>query len=113
MIGIQESARVNNVIVFIKVVDRPPVHRRSGLPLRLDRQLGRHVHPADEHRASSATTAGAGSSAAAGVVFFAYIGFDAVSTTAQEAKNPQRDMPIGIIGSLVDLHDPLRASARS
>ena len=38
---------------------------------------------------------------AAGVIFFAYIGFDAVSTAAQEAKNPQRDMPIGIIGSLV------------
>ena len=37
---------------------------------------------------------------AAGVIFFAYIGFDAVSTTAQEAKNPQRDMPIGILGSL-------------
>ena len=36
----------------------------------------------------------------AGLVFFAYIGFDAVSTAAQEAKNPQRDMPIGIIGSL-------------
>lgn len=39
--------------------------------------------------------------AAAGVIFFAYIGFDAVSTTAQEAKNPQRDMPIGILGSLI------------
>jgi APA family basic amino acid/polyamine antiporter len=37
----------------------------------------------------------------AGIVFFAYIGFDAVSTAAQEAKNPQRDMPIGIIGSLL------------
>ena len=37
----------------------------------------------------------------AGVIFFAYIGFDAVSTAAQEAKNPQRDMPSGIIGSLV------------
>ena len=37
----------------------------------------------------------------AGLVFFAYIGFDAVSTAAQEAKNPQRDMPIGILGSLV------------
>jgi APA family basic amino acid/polyamine antiporter len=35
------------------------------------------------------------------VIFFAYIGFDAVSTAAQEAKNPQRDMPIGILGSLV------------
>ena len=39
--------------------------------------------------------------AAGGVIFFAYIGFDAVSTTAQEAKNPQRDMPIGILGSLL------------
>jgi APA family basic amino acid/polyamine antiporter len=39
--------------------------------------------------------------AGAGVVFFAYIGFDAVSTAAQEAKNPRRDMPIGIIGSLL------------
>ena len=37
---------------------------------------------------------------AAGMIFFAYIGFDAVSTAAQEARNPQRDMPIGIIGSL-------------
>src|SRR4029078_11913271 len=36
----------------------------------------------------------------AGLVFFAYIGFDAVSTAAQEAKNPQRDLPIGILGSL-------------
>lgn len=38
---------------------------------------------------------------AAGIVFFAYIGFDAVSTTAQEVKNPQRDLPLGIIGSLI------------
>src|SRR5207237_9421388 len=38
---------------------------------------------------------------AAGGIFFAYIGFDAVSTAAQEAKNPKRDMPIGILGSLV------------
>ncbi len=36
----------------------------------------------------------------AGVIFFAYIGFDAVSTAAQESRNPQRDMPIGILGSL-------------
>jgi len=38
---------------------------------------------------------------AAGVIFFAYIGFDAVSTAAQETKNPQKNMPIGIIGSLI------------
>ena len=40
------------------------------------------------------------SSARPGIVFFAFIGFDAVSTAAQEAKNPKRDMPIGILGSL-------------
>ena len=44
---------------------------------------------------------------AAGVIFFAYIGFDAVSTAAQETKNPQRDMPIGILGSLRHLHRAL------
>ncbi len=42
-----------------------------------------------------------GIGAAAAYIFFAYIGFDAVSTTAQEAKNPQRDLPIGIIASLL------------
>jgi amino acid transporter len=47
-----------------------------------------------------ANSAGAAWCAAAGVIFFAYIGFDAVSTAAQEAKNPQRDMPIGMLGSL-------------
>ena len=45
---------------------------------------------------------------AASVVFFAYIGFDVVATTAEEAKNPQKDLPRGILGSLVDLHGPLR-----
>ncbi len=55
-------------------------------------------------RAASASTACV---RGASVVFFAYIGFDAVSTAAQEAKNPQRDMPIGILGSLVDLHADL------
>jgi APA family basic amino acid/polyamine antiporter len=43
----------------------------------------------------------AGVSSAAAIIFFAYIGFDAVSTAAEEAKNPQRDMPIGIIASLI------------
>ncbi len=47
------------------------------------------------------TSAGAGFPTAAASIFFAYIGFDAVSTAAQEAKNPKRDMPIGILGSLV------------
>jgi len=61
------------------------------------------VHPAnwghDWHSFAPFGFAGIGS--AAGYIFFAYIGFDAVSTTAQEARNPQRDLPIGIITSLV------------
>ena len=48
----------------------------------------------------SASTAGAAILRGAGVIFFAYIGFDAVSTSAQEAQDPQRDMPRGILGSL-------------
>jgi APA family basic amino acid/polyamine antiporter len=65
--------------------------------------LGSHyVHPAnwgnDWH--SFAPFGVAGISSAAAYIFFAFIGFDAVSTTAQEAKNPQRDLPIGIIASL-------------
>ena len=50
---------------------------------------------------NSVNMAGADILRGAGVIFFAYIGFDAVSTAAQEARNPQRDMPIGILGSLV------------
>jgi APA family basic amino acid/polyamine antiporter len=97
VIGVQESARVNNVIVFIKV-SILILLIALGLPL-IDRANwgGPLIQPADEwfHLGWS------GIFRAAGVVFFAYIGFDAVSTTAQEAKNPQRDMPRGIIGSLV------------
>ncbi len=85
-------------------------HRRRQGRRRPDGHRGRRafvktgelapVHPA-EHRRVRRTSAGAASCAGAGVIFFAYIGFDAVSTAAQEAKNPQRDMPIGILGSLV------------
>ena len=60
-----------------------------------------------DRRTSGSITAGAGSCRAAGLVFFAYIGFDAVSTTAQEAKNPQRDMPIGHHRLADHLHHPV------
>ena len=73
-------------------------------------QLG-SLHPG-QHRGARSTSGQVGSWSGAGVVFFAYIGFDAVSTAAQEAKNPQRDMPIGIIGSLADLHRPLHDRLR-
>jgi APA family basic amino acid/polyamine antiporter len=97
VLGVQESARVNNVIVFVKV-SILVLLIALGMP-KIDTANwgGPFIPPSTEwfHYGWS------GIARAAGVVFFAYIGFDAVSTTAQEAKNPQRDMPVGIIGSLV------------
>jgi basic amino acid/polyamine antiporter, APA family len=92
-IGIQESARFNSLIVVIKVV-----------VVLFVLGLGSHyVHPANWGTSwhSFAPFGFAGIGAGAAYIFFAYIGFDAVSTTAQEAKNPQRDLPIGIIVSLI------------
>ena len=97
VVGVSESARVNNVIVFVKV-SILVLLIALGLPLVNSQNWGGPFIPASTewfHFGWSGVTR------AAGVVFFAYIGFDAVSTTAQEAKNPQRDMPIGIIGSLL------------
>ncbi len=93
VIGIQESATFNAGIVAIKV----------GVVLFII-LLGLHyVKPANwGHDWSSFAPRGiSGIGEGAAYIFFAYIGFDAVSTTAQEAKNPQRDLPIGIIASLV------------
>jgi len=93
VVGIQESAKFNSAIVFIKVA---VVLFIIGLGIA-------YIHP-DYWGHSWSTFAPfgfAGISAAAGYIFFAYIGFDAISTTAQEAKNPQRDLPIGIILSLL------------
>jgi basic amino acid/polyamine antiporter, APA family len=93
VIGIQESASFNALIVFIKV---SVVLFIIGLGfLYIDRGNWGH----DWH--SFAPMGFSGISAGAAYIFFAYIGFDAVSTTAQEAKNPQRDLPIGIIASLL------------
>ncbi|HEV3165836.1 MAG TPA: amino acid permease [Isosphaeraceae bacterium] len=96
VIGVQESARVNNVIVFIKV-SILVLLIALGLPLINRENWGGSFIPPSQ---GLFVYGWSGIFRAAGVVFFAYIGFDAVSTTAQEAKNPQRDMPIGIIGSL-------------
>ena len=99
-----ESAKVNNVIVAIKVTVLVAFILVGGciiLPnLRdLRAQLG-PVHPASRP-ARRASSAWSGILRAASIVFFAYIGFEAVSTAGQEAKNPAKDMPFGIIGSLV------------
>lgn len=92
VIGIKESARFNAVIVAVKV----------GVVLFVLGLGSHYVNKAnwgsDWHTFAPMGVSGIG--LAAGLVFFSYIGFDAVSTTAQEAKNPQRDMPIGIIVSL-------------
>ncbi len=110
--GTQESATVNAIIVFIKVAvvlifiaigwqyikpenyvpylipeNTPPVLDKAGKVIAEYSQWNKHGW--------------GGVLGGAGIVFFAFIGFDAVSTAAQEAKNPKRDMPIGILGSLV------------
>jgi APA family basic amino acid/polyamine antiporter len=102
--GTKESAMVNGIIVVLKV---------SIVMLFIGIGWG-FINPANHTPLIPAPTTYVtpqgithayggilGILGAAGVVFFAYIGFDAVSTAAQEAKNPKRDMPIGILGSLV------------
>lgn len=92
VIGIGESAKFNGFIVALKI----------GVVLFV---LGLGSHYVDRANwghdwHTFAPTGFGGIGLAAGLIFFSYIGFDAVSTTAQEAKNPQRDLPIGIIVSL-------------
>lgn len=97
VIGVQESARFNNVIVAIKttvilmflVAGVSYVNTANWVPF-IPENTGEFGH-----------FGWTGVFRGAAIIFFAYIGFDAVSTAAQEAKNPQRDLPIGILGSLV------------
>lgn len=103
VIGIQESANVNSAIVVIKV---SVLLVFIGLGASF---LAGHmsIASANWHPFIPANTGKFGQFGwsgilqGAGVIFFAYIGFDAVSTAAQEAKNPGKDMPVGILGSLV------------
>jgi APA family basic amino acid/polyamine antiporter len=96
IIGIKESASFNNVMVIIKVsvillfiaIGFAFIQTGNWHPF-IPKNTGEWGH-----------FGWSGVLRAAGVIFFAYIGFDAVSTAAQEAKNPQRDMPVGILGSL-------------
>jgi APA family basic amino acid/polyamine antiporter len=87
--GIKESSTFNIIIVTIKL-----------LVLAFFVVVGsRHINPANWH--PFAPNGFAGIKAGAAIVFFAYIGFDCISTVAEETRNPKRDMPIGIIGSLI------------
>ena len=96
VIGIKESANVNNVVVVIKVAVVLMVIA-AGAVFFNTRNFSPFV-PANTGTFGEYGLSGIFRGAA--VIFFAYIGFDAVSTSAQEAKDPQRDMPVGIIGSL-------------
>jgi APA family basic amino acid/polyamine antiporter len=102
VVGIKESANLNSVIVMVKLgvvgvflvlgtyflFRHPEIARANWHPF---------IPPPDGH----GNFGWGGIPRAAASIFFAYIGFDAVSTAAQEAKNPQKDMPLGILGSLV------------
>jgi basic amino acid/polyamine antiporter, APA family len=122
IVGVSESATVNNVIVFIKLsvviafiaigafyvhphlwsplvpaqVPAPP----PGTPMDMQHQIGRALMDVITGAKSSHYGLG-GVIHGAAVIFFAYIGFEAVSTAGAESKNPGRDMPIGILGALV------------
>ena len=95
VVGIKESARFNNVIVFIKVAI---VFLVIGFGFMFVNSA--NWEPFIPPRTPDGAYGWQGIVRAAAVVFFAYIGFDAVSTAAQEAKNPQKDMPIGMLASL-------------
>jgi len=96
VIGIKESARFNNVIVFLKMAI---IFLVIGFGFMYVNTANWHpfIPPNAGHFGEFGWS---GVLRGAGVIFFAYIGFDAVSTAAQEARNPQKDMPIGILGSL-------------
>jgi len=87
--GVRESAKANNVMVAIKI----------GAILVFLVVGGMLVNPANWKPFAPSGFGGIVTGGA--IVFFTYIGFDSVSTAAEEAKNPQRDLPIGIIGSLI------------
>ena len=95
-VGIHQSARFNAIVVAIKVT---VIVLFVGFGMWVID--GANWHPFIPENAGTFGRFGwSGVVQAAGIIFFAYIGFDAVSTAAQEAKNPQRDMPIGILASL-------------
>jgi APA family basic amino acid/polyamine antiporter len=102
VIGIKESATFNNVMVIVKVTVLLAVIGFGawflfGHPALAKANLTPFIPP---NTGRFGEFGWSGILKGAAVIFFAYIGFDAVSTTAQEARNPKRDMPIGILGSL-------------
>ncbi len=103
VIGIQESATVNTTIVITKVaVVLIFIAVAAAFVIKHPAVAAANWRPFIPHNTGHFGEFGwSGIARGSAVIFFAYIGFDAVSTTAQEARNPQKDMPIGIIGSLL------------
>ncbi|MFI5112804.1 MAG: amino acid permease [Terriglobales bacterium] len=103
VIGIQESANFNSAVVIIKVaIVLVFIGIAANYVLKHPSVATANWHPFVPPNTGKFGQYGwSGVARGAAVIFFAYIGFDAVSTAAQEAKQPQRDMPIGILGSLV------------
>lgn len=97
MIGIQESSTVNSVIVVVKIAVVLTFIAVGVRFINWD-NYSPFIPP---NTGTFGEFGISGVMRAAGVIFFAYIGFDTVSTAAQESRNPQRDVPIGIIGSLI------------
>ncbi|MFB0872257.1 MULTISPECIES: amino acid permease [unclassified Sphingobium] len=99
MVGTRESARLNTILVLIKIVTLSlfvayalPAFDAANLEPFMPFGFAKHMGPDGVER---------GVMAAAAIIFFAFYGFDAISTAAEEAKNPDRDLAIGIVGSLV------------
>jgi APA family basic amino acid/polyamine antiporter len=87
-LGVRESARVNNIMVIIKL----------GVVMLFILVGARHVQPANWH--PFMPNGAGGTLSAAALMFFAFIGFDSVTSAAEEVKRPERDLPIGLIGTL-------------
>ncbi len=96
VVGVRESARFNGAMVLIKT-GIVLLIILFGLPYIQAEHLTPFIPPNEGEFGKFGLS---GILAASGILFFAYIGFDAVSVAAQEAKNPQRDLPLGILGSL-------------
>ncbi|WP_253338663.1 amino acid permease [Sphingobium sp. OAS761] len=99
MFGTQESARLNTILVLIKIATLSlfvavalPAFDAQNLQPFMPFGFAKHMAPDGVER---------GVMAAAAIIFFAFYGFDAISTAAEEAKNPDRDLAIGIVGSLI------------
>ena len=99
MFGTRESARLNTILVLIKIVTLSlfvayalPAFDAANLEPFMPFGFAKHMGPDGVER---------GVMAAAAIIFFAFYGFDAISTAAEETKNPDRDLAIGIVGSLI------------